>query len=130
MSFVSILLQASATFNLICTGTIQGGENGQPPSVTRSFTDVVSVNLADRSFCFVPCMQARPIASVTPTEIVFQDGPDTGATHFRKYDRQSGAYVAKHDLPLVYSRSDGHCREAPFTGFDPPARWSPPTPAQ
>ena len=118
MSFVSFLLQTGATFNLICTGTAEGGHHGEPPLVVRSFTDVVSVNLAERTFCFVPCMQARRIVSVTPTEIVFQDGPD----HFRKVDRNSGSYQTRHTLSSIYTRSTGRCEQAPFTAFPPPDR--------
>lgn len=120
MSFASFLLQAAATFNLICTGTAEGGRHGEPPSVVRTFTDVVSVNLADRTFCFVPCMRARRIVSVTPAEILFQDEADEGTTHFRKVNRKNGAYDSRHTLTSIYTRSTGRCEQAPFTDFPPP----------
>ena len=122
MSFISIFLQTAATFNLVCTGMIEGGDKGKPPHVVRAFTDTISVNLIDRTFCFVPCMRAWPIKSVTPTEIVLQDESEARVTHFRKVNRETGAYYAAHTMTLIYSRSKGRCEQAPFTDFPPPDR--------
>ena len=121
-TFSSSAYAESNQFDLICSGTSSGFENGE--KTAGPFSQTLHVDLIRNEYCIDSCSEIRDIQRVDPLKITFVDvtrNPSELA-HYRDFasvERTTGKYsVAFMDSgKLKFMTVDAVCKPAPFTPF-------------
>lgn len=121
MSGWVIAAHAVAAFNLVCSGTSTIREVKRTEAQTTPYHAVIRVDLSQRRYCLDRCRETFPLAAVSPSQIVLQDGPILGGTVHHAVDRKSGRYTLHVNAELgpngFENLSEGTCERATFGGF-------------
>lgn len=114
---MSATTAALAAFNLICT--VQALFFDQKKQEGDSFPIEYRIDLREGRFCVGGCLETRPIARVTDTDLflVADRDEDGGNTEFIKISRESGGYIWILGDRSGEIRTVGRCERTAFSGF-------------
>jgi len=118
-----------SAFNLVCVGTVTWGDTDFPFRQTDPSETVFRVDLESRRYCRQPCGMSFPIASISDSEIVFNDvreGLGTNGAFVARMDRQSGRYSSYWRFHSIVEEEEGICTMTAPTSLPPPALPEPP----
>lgn len=122
---IHLAAAAAATFNLVCTGTIEsesfyGGKKTEPYSYTYR------LNLDSKKWCEQDCKVLHHIADVQPGVLVLSPRKDIDTATRKEFtsgeiNRETGrqtilATSGRRDGILIM-KWEGQCEKAPFSGF-------------
>lgn len=115
LALAALAASASATFNLVCEGTMTSRIGGKVES--KPFKSTYRFDLQRGRWCIGDCKSTKPVHAETDDEIILQQWKDGDFGYMTKINRETGTFidVMHDDVNRVYYY--GKCQRAPFTGL-------------
>ena len=121
-----LVLASAATFNLVCSGTLESKSVYSETSAPYSYT--YRIDLDKKVYCDGECKATHAIAEIQPTQIILSqtkvDSPSETSWSVNRVDRETGIHkvVASHKNPrnrvdMSIMTWNGTCEKQPFSGF-------------
>lgn len=112
------ILAALSAFNLTCVTEYISFDGGPPKKQDGNTGPTFRINLETRRYCGGDCSETKPIARVTPTELILEAQESGQIQESLEINRESGSYRsiirAGSQPPFI---AIGTCRASAFTGF-------------